>query len=98
MLPEEFDAPIISTNLSKFKAVNSSWTNDADIMDLANDDNFYTAWKSNPVVRQPWIEVDLEKLQPFNIEYKHLSDIEQINKIFALVLVTFVWAYKIAIF
>jgi hypothetical protein len=34
----------------------------------------------------------------FNIEDTHLTDIDRINKLFALVLVTFVWAYKIEIF
>jgi alpha-L-fucosidase len=59
-------APVISPNLAKFKPVNASWSNDSEIMDLANDDNFSTAWKSNPSVKQPWIEVDLERFQPFN--------------------------------
>lgn len=36
-------------------------------MDLANDDNFRTAWRSNKLVKQPWIEIDLVTEQPFNL-------------------------------
>jgi len=38
------------------------------------------------------------KSSGFNIEDTHLTDIERINKLFALVFVAFVWAYKIGIF
>ncbi|MDP2423169.1 MAG: transposase, partial [Bacteroidales bacterium] len=38
------------------------------------------------------------KTSGFNIEDTHLTDIERINKLFALVLVAFVWAYKAGIF
>jgi len=38
------------------------------------------------------------KSSGFNIEDTHLSDIERINKLFALVLVAFLWAYKIGIY
>jgi len=38
------------------------------------------------------------KSSGFNIEDTHLTDIDRINKLFALVLVAFVWAYKVGIF
>ena len=38
------------------------------------------------------------KTSEFNIEDTHLTDIDRIEKLFALVLVAFVWAYKIGIF
>ena len=37
------------------------------------------------------------KTSGFNIEDTHLTDIERINKLFALVLVAFVWAYNVGI-
>lgn len=60
------DAPIISHNLAKNKPSYSSWSDDDNIMDLANDDDFTTSWVSNPTVAKPWWEVDLGKDQPFN--------------------------------
>ena len=60
------EAPIISTNIAKFKPVNSSWSNDMWIMDFANDDNFETSWSSNPDVKTPWFEVDFQKIESFN--------------------------------
>ena len=38
------------------------------------------------------------KTSGFNIEDTHLTDIDRINKLFALVLVAFVWAYKAGIY
>lgn len=35
-------APILSSNLAKFKPANSSWSDDMWLMDFANDDNFTT--------------------------------------------------------
>ena len=60
------DGPVISSNIAKNKPTNSSWSNDMNIMDFANDDNFRSAWQSNPSVRTPWIEIDLGVEQPFN--------------------------------
>jgi len=62
-----FDTPIISTNISKHKPTNSSWSNDMWIMDFGNDDNFHNAWRSNPKVKEPWYEVSMGKNQPFNV-------------------------------
>ncbi|MDB5139674.1 MAG: Alpha-L-fucosidase [Mucilaginibacter sp.] len=60
------DAPIISTNIAKKQASNSSWSDDDNIMDLANDDDFATSWVSNPTVDKPWYEIDFERDKPFN--------------------------------
>lgn len=62
----DYDAPIISTNLAKYCPCYSSWSDDMWIMDFANDDNFETAWRSNPSVRHPWFIVDLGKTTSFN--------------------------------
>jgi alpha-L-fucosidase len=61
------DAPIISTNIAKHKPSNSSWSDDMWIMDFANDDNFNFSWKSNPTVKTPWYEVDILKVESFNM-------------------------------
>ncbi len=62
-----FDAPIISSNIAKFKPSNSSWGNDMSIMDFANDDRFSSSWHSNPAVKTPWWEVELGEEQGFNM-------------------------------
>lgn len=62
------DAPIISSNIAKFKPVNSSWSWDMQIMDFANDDDFTTGWESNKSVAKPWLEIELgSSEQPFNM-------------------------------
>jgi len=63
----EAPAPIISSNLAKHQRAESSWSNDSSIMDFANDDNFGSAWISNPAVKEPWIYVTLGKEQPINM-------------------------------
>lgn len=55
----EADAPIISSNKAKRQPANSSWSDDYAIMDFANDDNFRSAWSSNPTVKKPWYEVTM---------------------------------------
>jgi alpha-L-fucosidase len=60
------DAPIISHNLAKHQPSNSSWSDDDNIMDLANDDDFTTSWISNTTVREPWYEIDFDKQTAFN--------------------------------
>ncbi|ASZ14127.1 alpha-L-fucosidase [Chitinophaga sp. MD30] len=59
--------PVISTNLAKFKPANSSWSYDMNIMDFANDDDFRSTWQSHSRVKQPWLEIDLDKEQGFNL-------------------------------
>ena len=61
------EAPIISSNIAKFKPANSSWSDDASIMDFANDDHFNSSWHSNPAVKTPWWEVDFCREQPLNM-------------------------------
>jgi alpha-L-fucosidase len=62
-----FDAPIISHNLAKHRPSNATWSNDMWIMDFGNDDNFKTAWESNPSVAKPVYEVILGTEQTFNL-------------------------------
>jgi alpha-L-fucosidase len=59
-------APVISSNIAKHQPANSSWSDDMNIMDFANDDDFTTAWISNSTVKQPWWEVVLDRDKPFN--------------------------------
>lgn len=58
--------PIISSNLALHKPAYASWSDDMDIMDFANDDDFKTQWTSNPKVEKPWYEVDLGHDTGFN--------------------------------
>jgi alpha-L-fucosidase len=60
-------APIISSNIARFQPSNSSWSEDMDIMDFANDDNYTTFWRANLLGKNPWYEVDLEKEKGFNM-------------------------------
>ncbi|MCC8423467.1 alpha-L-fucosidase [Mucilaginibacter sp. UR6-11] len=57
----DIDAPIISSNLAKNAPANSSWSDDMNISDFANDDNFGTSWMSNPAVKQPWYEISFKR-------------------------------------
>jgi len=62
------DAPIISSNIAKFKPANSSWSWDMQIMDFANDDDFTTGWESNKSVSKPWLEIEVgSSEQTFNM-------------------------------
>ncbi len=60
-------APIISSNLAKRQPAASSWSEDMNIMDFANDDSFRTTWQSNRSVKAPWLEIELSKEQGFNM-------------------------------
>lgn len=71
------EAPIISSNIAKFQRSNSSWSDDMNIMDFANDDRFGSSWQSNTAVKQPWYEIDFDKDQRFNM----ISIVEDGNKI-----------------
>jgi alpha-L-fucosidase len=62
----KLDAPIISHNLAKKQRSNSSWSDDDNIMDFANDDDFTTSWISNTTVDKPWYEIDFDKETAFN--------------------------------
>ncbi|MFY0253825.1 alpha-L-fucosidase [Chitinophaga sp. 30R24] len=60
-------APIISSNIAKHQPANSSWSDDMNLMDFANDDNFRSSWVSNPAVKQPWFEIAFDKEKEFNM-------------------------------
>jgi alpha-L-fucosidase len=64
----DIDRPIIAHNLAKHQASNSSWSEDMNIMDFANDDDFGTSWQSNHVVeaKDCWYEIDFAKEETFN--------------------------------
>jgi len=63
---QPLDAPIISTNLAKKQPSSASWSDDDNIMDLANDDDFTTSWISNKTIEKPWYEIDFDREKPFN--------------------------------
>jgi hypothetical protein len=57
--------------------------------------------EAQSVYKERWqIETAFRALKTsgFNIEDTHLTDIKRINKLFALVLIAFVWAYKAGIY
>ncbi len=60
------EAPIISPDLAKFQPSDGSWSEDMNIMDFANDDNFNTTWRVNPRVKNPWYEIEFRKEKAFN--------------------------------
>jgi alpha-L-fucosidase len=60
------EPPIIASNLAKNQAANSSWSDDMNIMDFANDDDYRTSWQSNKTVAQPWYEIDFKNERSFN--------------------------------
>lgn len=60
------DAPIISPDLAKNQPSNSSWSDDMNIMDFGNDDDFTTSWISNKEVKNPWYEIDFDREKGFN--------------------------------
>lgn len=62
-----YAAPIISSNLAKHVKSNSSWSDDMNIMDFANDDSFRSSWSSNPTVKSPWYELSFETAKSCNM-------------------------------
>jgi len=60
------ERPIISSNLAKNQPAFSSWSDDMNIMDFANDDDFKTSWISNSAVKRAWYEVDFKVDKSFN--------------------------------
>ena len=65
-VPEAPD-PIVDINIAVGKPCDSSWSDDMNIMDFANDDNFGSCWVSSPAVSGPWWRVDLDKGTPVNM-------------------------------
>ena len=57
--------------------------------------------EAQSVYKERWqIETVFKALKTsgFNIEDTHLTDVDRIEKLFALVLISFVWVYKVEIF
>ena len=63
----ECEAPIVQKNIAKFKPSESSWSDDMQIMDYANDDDFSSAWYSFYKVEKPFWEVELGYNHPVNM-------------------------------
>jgi len=62
-----YEAPIVSSNIAKKVYSNSSWSDDMNIMDFANDDNFGSAWVSNAAASTaPWYELTFDRTKSFN--------------------------------
>lgn len=62
-----YESPIVASNLAKKAYSNSSWGDDMNIMDLANDDNFNTSWVSNAAASDnPWWELTFDRAKQFN--------------------------------
>ncbi len=59
--------PITDINIAAGRPCDSSWSDDMNLMDFANDDNFHTAWVSSPQVKEPWWKVDLDGATPIDM-------------------------------
>lgn len=57
----EAPEPITDINVAIGKPCDSSWSDDMDLMDFANDDDFSTCWVSSPEVKEPWWSVTLDQ-------------------------------------
>ncbi|GGH14098.1 carbohydrate-binding protein [Sphingobacterium alkalisoli] len=62
----DYAYPILASNLAKDVESNSSWSDDMNIMDFANDDNFGSAWVSNSSTSKPWYELSFARSISFN--------------------------------
>jgi len=60
----EAPAPVTGINIAVGRSCDSSWSDDMNLMDFANDDNFSTCWVSSPAVEDPWWRVDLDRGTP----------------------------------
>lgn len=63
----EAPEPITGVNLAIGRSCDSSWSDDMNLMDFANDDNFRTNWVSSPEVKLPWWRVDLDNDTEINM-------------------------------
>lgn len=62
-----YEYPIIASNIAKKVVSNSSWSDDMNIMDFANDDSFNSAWVSNAAdPGKPWYELTFDRSKSFN--------------------------------
>jgi alpha-L-fucosidase len=62
----ETGEPIISKNLALGQWVEASWGLDTDIADFATDEKFYTSWRSEPRIKEPWWQVNFRDITSFN--------------------------------
>lgn len=62
-----YEAPIVAQNISKHILSHSSWSDDMNIMDFANDDDFVSAWSANPKTKGDiWYALQFQRNEPFN--------------------------------
>ena len=62
----ETGEPIISKNLALGQWCQSSWGLDTEIADLAIDEHFYSNWRSEPRIKEPWWQVNFKEITSFN--------------------------------
>ena len=62
----ETGEPIISKNLALGQWCQSSWGLDTDIADFATDEKFYTSWRTEPRIKEPWWQVNFREITSFN--------------------------------
>jgi alpha-L-fucosidase len=63
----EAPEPIIDINMAVGRKCDSSWSDDMNLMDFANDDQFNTCWVSSPEVQHPWWMVELDEASPIGM-------------------------------
>ncbi|UXD70082.1 alpha-L-fucosidase [Sphingobacterium faecium] len=62
-----YESPVIGSNMALKAYTNSSWSDDMNLMDFANDDNFGSSWVSNAAASaSPWWELAFERSKAFN--------------------------------
>jgi hypothetical protein len=97
----EFFHGIVSVNGQRCYLSGSKVKNRQGVPELQIIVSFNKPNEAQSLYKERWqIETAFKALKTsgFNIEGTHLTDIERIKKLFALVLIAFVWAYKAGIF
>ena len=97
----EFFSGIVSVNGQLCYLSASKVKNRQGVPELQIIVSFNKPDEAQSLYKERWqIETAFKALKTsgFNIEDTHLTDIDRINKLFALVMVAFVWAYKAGIF
>ncbi|MEN5233105.1 alpha-L-fucosidase [Sphingobacterium faecium] len=62
-----YESPVIASNMALKAYTNSSWSDDMNLMDFANDDNFGSSWVSNAAASDnPWWELAFDRSKAFN--------------------------------
>ncbi len=59
-------APIISSNIAKYRHATGTWSDDMNIHDLATDDDFGSCWVSSEGVEIPTLQIELDPESRFN--------------------------------